>query len=72
MVSTNRHSLFVVFTESHLKMTDEDFKVAAEEERIRRHDVMGEPSVISSAIVALYVQKKKWCSRHWKMLAFGA
>lgn len=26
---------------SHLEMTDEDFKVAAEEERIRRHDVMG-------------------------------
>ena len=26
---------------SHLEMTDEDFKVAAEEEKIRRHDVMG-------------------------------
>lgn len=26
-----------------LEMTDEDFKVAADEERIRRHDVMGIP-----------------------------
>ena len=26
---------------ANLVMTDEDFKVAAEEERIRRHDVMG-------------------------------
>lgn len=25
----------------HLEMTDADFKVAAEEERVRRHDVMG-------------------------------
>jgi adenylosuccinate lyase len=26
---------------AHLVMTDEDFKVAAEEEKKRRHDVMG-------------------------------
>lgn len=29
----------------HLVMTEEDFKVAAEEERIRRHDVMGTFSI---------------------------
>jgi hypothetical protein len=29
---------------SHLEVTDEDLKVIAKEERIRRHDVMGSSS----------------------------